>query len=39
MMRLVPISVVMAGAALEASANEIIQDILDGFTNLSLTRG
>jgi hypothetical protein len=39
MMLLVPVSVVMAGAALEASANEIIQDILDGFTNLSLTGG
>jgi hypothetical protein len=30
MMRLVPVSVVMAGAALEANANELIQDILDG---------
>jgi len=30
MMRLVPVSVVMAGAALEASANELIQDIIDG---------
>jgi hypothetical protein len=29
MMRLVPVSVVMAGAALEANANELIQDILD----------
>jgi hypothetical protein len=39
MMRLVPVSVVMAGAALEASANELIQDILDGSTNLSVTKG
>jgi hypothetical protein len=30
MMRLVPVSVAMAGAALEASANELIQDITDG---------
>jgi hypothetical protein len=30
MMRLVPVSVVMAGAALEANANELIQDIIDG---------
>ena len=30
MMRLVPVSIVMAGAALEASANELIQDIIDG---------
>jgi hypothetical protein len=30
LMRLVPVSVVMAGAALEASANELIQDIIDG---------
>jgi hypothetical protein len=30
MMRLVPVSVVMAGAALEAGANELIQDIIDG---------
>ena len=30
MMRLVPVSVVMAGTALEANANELIQDILDG---------
>ena len=29
MMRLVPVSVVMAGAALEASANELIRDFLD----------
>jgi hypothetical protein len=30
MMRLVPVSVVMAAAALEANANELIQDIVDG---------
>jgi hypothetical protein len=30
MMRLVPVSVVMAGAALEANANELIQDIIEG---------
>ena len=30
MMRLVPVAVVMAGASLEASANELIQDIFDG---------
>jgi hypothetical protein len=35
----VPVSVVMAGAALEASANELIQNILDGSTGLSLTDG
>lgn len=29
MIRLVPVSIVMAGAALEACANEIVQDILD----------
>ena len=29
-MRLVPVSVVMAAAALEANANELIQDIVDG---------
>jgi hypothetical protein len=32
----VPVSVVMAGAALEAGANEAIQNILDGSTGLSL---
>lgn len=37
-MRLVPISVVMAGAALEANANEIIQDFLDQPTGLSISR-
>jgi hypothetical protein len=36
MMLWVPVSVVMAGAALEAGANEVIQDILDGSTRLSL---
>jgi hypothetical protein len=30
MMREVPVSVVMAGAALEAAVNEIIQELLDG---------
>jgi hypothetical protein len=30
MITLVPVSIVMAGAALEANANELIQDILDG---------
>ena len=37
MMRLVPVSVVMAGAALEANANEVLQDILDS-QSLPLTR-
>jgi hypothetical protein len=37
MMRLVPVSVVMAGAALEASANELLQDILDGSAKLPLS--
>jgi hypothetical protein len=37
MMVWVPVSVTMAGAALEAGANEAIQDILDGFTELPLT--
>ena len=32
MMQLVPVSVIMAGAALEANANEILQDILDSLT-------
>jgi hypothetical protein len=31
------VSIVMAGAALEANANELIQDILDGPTTISLT--
>ncbi len=39
MLMLVPVSVVMAGAALEANANEIVQDILDGSTGLSVTEG
>jgi hypothetical protein len=39
MMRLVPVSIVMSGAALEANANELIQGILDGFTSLPVTRG
>ena len=33
----VPVAVVMSGAALEASANELIQDIIDGKTTLSQT--
>lgn len=33
----VPVSVVMAGAALEADVNEGIQDMLDGITGLTLT--
>ena len=37
MMRVVPVSVVMAAAALEACANELLQDILDGSTHISLT--
>jgi hypothetical protein len=37
MMLWVPVSIVMAGAALEACANELIQDILDGSTRLLLT--
>jgi hypothetical protein len=32
MLRLVPVSIVLAGAALEANANEIIQDLLDDQT-------
>src|ERR1035437_1463641 len=39
MMVAVPVSVIMAGAALEASANELLQDILDGSSGLSLTNG
>jgi hypothetical protein len=39
MMRLVPVSIVMAAAALEANANELIQDILDGSTTLLPTKG
>jgi hypothetical protein len=37
MLQWVPVSVVMAGAALEAGANELIQNILDGSTGLLLT--
>jgi hypothetical protein len=37
MMQLVPVSVVMAGAALEASANEVLQDILDSQPDSRLT--
>jgi len=39
MIQFVPAAIVMAGAALEASANELIQDILDGSTNLRPTNG
>jgi hypothetical protein len=35
----VPVSIVMGGAALEATANELIQDLLDGSPVFSLTRG
>jgi hypothetical protein len=35
MLRLVPVSVTMAGAALEANANEIVQDLLDGITKIA----
>jgi hypothetical protein len=34
MMQLVPVSIVMAGAALDASVHELIQDILDGLTSI-----
>jgi hypothetical protein len=37
MMRLVPVSVVMAGAALEANANELLQDFIDGSMHIPLT--
>jgi hypothetical protein len=37
MMRSVPVAIVMAGAALEANANELLQDILDGHTRLDVT--
>jgi|SRR5271170_6142975 hypothetical protein len=37
MIQLVPVSVVMAGAALEAAANEVIQNILDNHTAWSVT--
>lgn len=33
----VPISVAMSGAALEANANEIVQDILGGLTQMTVT--
>jgi hypothetical protein len=42
MLRLVPVSIVMAGAALEANANEIVQDILDATgkaAGLEITKG
>lgn len=38
MMRLVPVSVVMAGAALEANIHELLQDILDGQTSIANSR-
>jgi hypothetical protein len=37
MMDVVPVSVVMAAAALEACANELLQDILDGSAHISFT--
>jgi len=37
MLMLVPVSVVMAGAALEAGSNELLQDFLDGSTSMELT--
>jgi hypothetical protein len=37
MMRLVPVSVVMSGAALEANANELIQNLVDGTNDLPVT--
>jgi hypothetical protein len=37
MLRFVPVSIVMAGAALEANANEIVQDILDKLVGLEIT--
>jgi hypothetical protein len=39
MIQFVPVAIVMAGAALEAGANELIQDILDGSTDLRPTKG
>jgi hypothetical protein len=39
LMQLVPVSIVMAGAALEASANELIQDALDGSAGLLPNKG
>lgn len=39
MMQWVPVSIVMAGAALEASANELIQNVLDRSTPLAPTLG
>jgi hypothetical protein len=39
MMQCVPVAVVMADAALEASANESVQDILDGMTPLMVRTG
>lgn len=36
MMRCVPVSIVMSGAALEAAANELLQDILDDAARVSL---
>jgi hypothetical protein len=39
MMRLVPVSIIMSAAALEANANETIQNILDGSSRLTVTKG
>jgi hypothetical protein len=39
MLSWVPVSVVMAAAVLEANANELIQDILDGIATVPLSKG
>jgi hypothetical protein len=39
MMEAVPVAVVMSGASLEASANELIEDVLAGQTSLLVTSG
>ncbi len=39
MMMYVPVTIISAAAALEASSNELIQDILDGGTSYHLTEG
>jgi hypothetical protein len=39
MMQCVPVAIIMAGAALEASANEVVQDILDATTSLTVSNG
>jgi hypothetical protein len=38
MLRLVPVSIVMAGAALEANVNEILQNIIDEHQQFSVTK-